>query len=306
MSFFGSLSNYTRPGPGVNKNTPPKKPFFRFFEVLSRKFTDLFKLNLLFAIPVAVVFTLVIGLNFMGITNIFLNFIPVIFLYPFISGLAFVTRNYVREEHAFIWGDYIEAIKDNLAKSLAHGFLSYVFFAVILMCINFYMASAQNGNHMAFLPIVVGFVLLIIGMCMQFYVPLMIVTFDLSLKDIYKNSIIFSFIAFPRNLCLILFCLIITVASFLMINTLSTAFIMLVIAVCILFSFTSYLINFVIYPIVEKQMIVPYYEKINKKAENNPEILNQQKFIYQDGILYKNYNYNGKDKIDDKNTSKKD
>ena len=53
-------------------------------------------------------------------------------------------------------------------------------------------------------------------------------------------------------------------------------------------------------------MIVPYYEKINKKAENNPEILNQQKFIYQDGILYKNYNYNGKDKIDDKNTSKKD
>lgn len=298
MSFFGSTSNYTRPGPGVNKNTPPKKPFFRFFEVLARKFTDLFKLNLLFFIPVVIVSAMMIGLDLAGVTSLFISSIPIILLYPFLAGLTLITRNYVREEHAFIFSDFIKAVKENLAKFLAHGILSYISVVIVWVCIDFYLQSVQNGNNGAFLPVIVGFMLLIVILFMQLYVPLMIVTFDLSLKDIYKNALIFSFTAFPRNICLLIYLFVVSMICFFMIASIGTAFIMIIIAACILFSFSSYLINFVIYPIIEQEMIVPYYERVNKEAEKNPEIKNNQKFFYEDGHLYRNYDY--EDKKEDK------
>ena len=50
--------NYNKPGPGVSKDAPVKKPFFRFWEVYFRKFFDLIKVNLLFAIPTAIILVL--------------------------------------------------------------------------------------------------------------------------------------------------------------------------------------------------------------------------------------------------------
>ena len=38
MALFG---DYTKAGPGVEKNAPQKKPFFRFIELYFRKFWKL-------------------------------------------------------------------------------------------------------------------------------------------------------------------------------------------------------------------------------------------------------------------------
>ena len=53
--------DFNKPGPGVNKDEPRKKGAARFFELLTRDFGDLIKLNLLFcvcAIPTVSVFLL--------------------------------------------------------------------------------------------------------------------------------------------------------------------------------------------------------------------------------------------------------
>ena len=45
MSIF--KNNYNKPGPGVPRDAPRKKGVPRFFEVLSRDFSNLVKLNLI-------------------------------------------------------------------------------------------------------------------------------------------------------------------------------------------------------------------------------------------------------------------
>ena len=93
--------NYNKPGPGVSKDAPVKKPFFRFWEVYFRKFFDLIKLNMLFAIPTAVTIVLVFAFGFFisGINQSlsFLGYLPFVLLSPFVAGLTFVCRNYARE-----------------------------------------------------------------------------------------------------------------------------------------------------------------------------------------------------------------
>ena len=58
MGFLGLFGNYDKPGPGVNKDEPPKAAPVRFFEILFRKFTKLVQLNLIFIIPTLVALAL--------------------------------------------------------------------------------------------------------------------------------------------------------------------------------------------------------------------------------------------------------
>ena len=47
---MGLFSNYSKPGPGVNKNEKPKKGLVLFFELLTRKFGSYITLNLVYLI----------------------------------------------------------------------------------------------------------------------------------------------------------------------------------------------------------------------------------------------------------------
>jgi uncharacterized membrane protein YesL len=47
MAGFFGFFDYSRPGPGVDVNAPPKKPFFRFWELYWRKFSRFILLNML-------------------------------------------------------------------------------------------------------------------------------------------------------------------------------------------------------------------------------------------------------------------
>ena len=44
------MFNYSKPGPGVDKDGPQKKRFFYFFELFGRKFWKLIELNLLYLV----------------------------------------------------------------------------------------------------------------------------------------------------------------------------------------------------------------------------------------------------------------
>ena len=186
--------NYNKPGPGVSKDAPVKKPFFRFWEVYFRKFFDLIKVNLLFAIPTAII--LVLSFMFgMFITSVnanlsFLGWLPMIFLSPFVAGLTFVCRNYAREEHAFILSDFWDAVKNNWKQSLANGIICYIFYVLMSISIPFY-SSQLSSNSLLYIPFVVCCIISFLFICAQFYIPVMIITFDLGLKQIYKNAFIF-------------------------------------------------------------------------------------------------------------------
>ena len=61
MGIFNS--NYSKPGPGVDKNAPPKKGLNLFYEIFFRKFWDIIKLNLLYALTLLPTFAILVILS---------------------------------------------------------------------------------------------------------------------------------------------------------------------------------------------------------------------------------------------------
>ena len=276
MAFFGLIGNYDKPGPGVSKDEPKKAAPVRFFEILWRKLSKLVQLNLIFMIPFAVVVALMVVIFFLPLPHFAFNTslfgpldlyaiyavpLPLILMAPFSAGMAYVTRNFAREEHAFVWSDFWEAVKNNWKASLLNGIIVYVAYVFLSFSVFFYSNQMQS-NWLYMVPFAVCAILFVLMLFAQFYIPLMIVTMDLKLRHIYRNAFIFAILGLPRNI------LITAVLVGMIVGTLFCpgAFlaIPLLLLVIIVFSLVSYLCSFAGYPMLDKYLIQPFY---NKEAE---------------------------------------
>lgn len=273
MALFGLIGNYDKPGPGVSKDEPKKAAPVRFFEILWRKLSKIVQLNLIFMIPFLVVVALMVGVfvlpvthfvfptNLLGALDLYVLYVvpaPLILLAPFTSGLAYVTRNFAREEHAFVWSDFWDAVKENWKASLLNGVFVYFAYVVLSFSIFFYSNQA-DGNWLFMVPLAVCCILAVMILFAQYYIPVMIVTFDLKLRHIYRNAFIFAILGLFRNLLitLILAAMIVAVL-FCPGNWLMIPMILLVLFV---FALISYLTSFVTYSIIDSYLIQPYYKK---------------------------------------------
>ena len=102
----------------------------------------------------------------------------------------------------------------------------------------------------------------------------MIVTFDLPLRKIYRNALIFSIAGLWRNLLLTAIFFLMLFLFYQALATILGTMILAVFLVVFCFSFVSYTISFLVYPLIEKLLIKPYYEqqaRQNQPVENETE-----------------------------------
>lgn len=293
MAFFGLFGNYDKPGPGVSKDEPQKAAPIRFFEILWRKLSKLVQLNLIFMIPFVVAVALMVGILFLPLPHFAFNTmlfgpldlyaiyaVPValILLSPFSAGMAYVTRNFAREEHAFVWSDFWEAVQKNWKPSLLNGIAVYVAYVFLSFSILFY-SNQINTNGLYILPFAVCVILFVLVLFSQYYVPVMIVTMDLKLRHIYRNALIFAILGLPRNI------LITAVIAAMVVGTLycpgGFLAIPLLLMIIIVFSFVSYLCSFAAYPMLDKYLIQPYYKKEAEAAEKKAAAAEGETFSFE-------------------------
>lgn len=229
MAGFFGFFDYTKEGKGVSKNEKKKKGLELFFTVLYRKFWKLVQVNLLY-----IIFC-----------------IPIITIGPATCAMTYILRNYAREEHAFILSDFLEHFKKNFKQGLIFGIIDFVIYYLIFFAFNFY----SKTDYLLFLKYFM-IVVFAIYTIMRFYIYPMIITFHLSLKQIFNNALIFSLAKFPYNLLIVLYCVIISFMFFYYyrLGIILTPF--------LLFSVLGLLINVFINPIIKEYMI-------DKQSENN-------------------------------------
>ena len=320
MSIFSRLTHYDRPGPGVDKDGPQKPRIVLFFEILFRKFFNFCKLNLLFLVPVVAVGAIIyLAMNLLlmvGVNNLFVALIPVVLIFPFVAGLTYVTRNYAREEHAFIFSDFKDCVKENWGKFLIHGIITYALFCLFYISITFYYANLST-NQFYYVPFCLCIFMALVTLFMQFYIPMMIVTFDLKLIQIYKNALIFAFVGALRNFMLLLiFAAMFVLSYLLLLISFQLIIVLILLWIFFAFAFISYLVNFTIYPLIEKLMIIPYYAKqedgekedsedSSEKPATSPALMESEEdleegdgepkqkkveYVYENGRLIRKYN----------------
>lgn len=267
MGFFG-FGNYDKPGPGVSKDEPPKAAPIRFFEIFFRKFSKLVQANLIFILPTIVVCILMIAIymapthfavNISGMFEIdgwatFIVPLPLILLSPFLAGLTFITRNFAREEHAFVWSDFWDAVKGNWKYFLLNGLICYGVFTLLSFAFLYYYSMAVS-NWIFYIPLWLCVVVAVVFLFAQYYLPIMFITFDLKFTHAYKNALIFTAAGFGRNILvtIILGAMLFALLNIPLLNITLLVYVLLL--VFIIFAFISFLISFAVYPVIDRYMI---------------------------------------------------
>lgn len=266
MAGFFGFFDYTKPGPGIDKDAPPKARFIVFFEVLGRKFWNLIKMNImynLFNLPAIIaafyathfIFQVQIIkedlLNeFMlrSFISAFLLCIPVIAVGPAQAGCTYILRNYSREEHAFLWWDFKDTALKNLKESVIICVLDFVFVLLFGYAINFWIRFEMDSviPNIASAFLILAF---IIFLMMHLYIYPMLITFKLSVRQIYKNALIFALAKFLPNLGILLLCFLILVATFIY------PVIGIILYIFFTVSFIGLIINFYTFPKLKKYII---------------------------------------------------
>lgn len=313
LGLFNFFSSYNKPGPGVEKDEPPKAAPIRFFEIYFRKFGKLLQANLIFVMPMIGV-ALLMGILYSLVPHLLLRFseggeaidlttnylvpLPLILIFPFIAGLTLITRNFSREEHAFIWSDFWDAVKANWKYFLLNGFLVYLVYFLMSFSMRYYFGRAAEET-LFYVPFGLCLILSLVFLIAQYYIPVMFITFDLKFGQVYKNALIFVLAGFGRNL--IVTAVLIVLALLIPFPTSPISMtVFLVLTLFWLFSFVSYLVNFAVYPVIDRYMIQPYQQKkrLEKTSSDNNEKLTvpftaaslpkkESEYVYRNGRLIK-------------------
>lgn len=226
-SFFNFGARYSKPGPGVSKSEPQKHRIFLFLELYFRKFWKLIQVNMLY----------------------FLFCIPIVTIGPATAAFTYIMRNYAREEHAFIWSDFIEQFKKNFKQSFIVSLIDIPVYG--LMIFNFWFYSQHLNDNILFgIAFGLFITIAVLYTFAKFYIYQLIVTFDLKLKDIYKDCFIMAIVGLLRN-----FLLFVVIALVVFLLYLFPIFVVFVPFLTL--SFLGFLINFTTYPLIKKLLIDP-------------------------------------------------
>ncbi len=145
--------------------------------------------------------SLVIGFPIM----LFFMAVPVITVGPVQAGLTYILKSYSYEIPNFFWYDFKAKAKENFKQSLIVSLINFAAIAFLLVDLYLYkqIASTLSG---AIMPIAYGviFILLIIVLMMAMYIYPMMVSYELSIKNIYKNAFLLSIGRFLPNLIILI------------------------------------------------------------------------------------------------------
>lgn len=266
---FGFLGN-TKVGPGVDKNRMEKKRLFRFFELYFRKFGRLMYINLLYtlfmlpSIGVAV-------LGFMFVPGS-LSFLGVVFgialMGPPTCGFTYLLRQLSLERPVFIWHDFIEYMKNNFKQSLLFSCLDAIVLTVVGISVHFSLLQFDQGAFQYILLILYVAVAIIV-LNMHYYIYLMMITLDLRIPQLIKNSLILTLAAIKTNLITTFFIFVLVIIPFLFIPL---DFLLAFVAIFTPLFYAS-LIGFIVvfnsFPHVKRLLVDPYYEAHPEARKNN-------------------------------------
>ncbi len=238
MRLFDSLFNFNKEGRGVSKNEPKKPAFVRFWSILARHFFDICKVSMLYV----------------------LFCIPIVTIGPATAAATYVLRNIAREEHTFIWMDFYDNFKRNFKQAFITGIFDLIASALFVLNLWFYLVGLANNEAPKYFYLMLGaaVAIFVFYFIAKMYVYPIIVTFDISVKNAYKNSFIFTGAKLLKNLLFFILKMLVPFALFILPILYAQDWLILytAIAFVVFFAgFTQYISVFCVWPNIQKYMI---------------------------------------------------
>ena len=274
--------NYESSGAGIAKNAPQKKPFFRFWELVGRKFWKLMEVNMLMTVtflPVVIAVMVFFGL---GATNTelalgIIGVLAVLFVLIFGPSIAAVTkilRYYTLEKPCFLLDTYFKTFKSSFRQAFPLGLIDLLVAASVIsgsyiypLFIRTINESGQGSTMFYYVMFVLTLSIAIVVLMMSFYAYLMIVSTELSFRNILKNSLALSIVALKKNLITLV--LAVLVMEIFVALTIYFPFVAIFVWFFVPTAYVAFMIVFNCYPVIQKYIINPYYAQ---RGELSPEM----------------------------------
>ncbi len=198
--------------------------------------------------------------TFLTIATVYISVVGIGFIIP---GITFLTRYFAKQRHVWIFSDFYEQIAANFKK----GFILFLFDTVLL-----YLSTVAFGlygelvstNKFMLIPLGFMSMCLIVYFMMHFYMYPIMVTFDLDLKYILKDSLLLTLAHLPWNLLITFIITSFTFALYVF-NIPITAIIMLVVGI----AFINFTVNYMVDPIIDKHLYIPAEVLAEKENTEN-------------------------------------
>ena len=192
MGGFLGFGNYEKPGKGVGKKEREKKRFFQFFDLFFRKLGRLVQLNLLYI----------------------LFCIPIVTIGPATAAMTKILREYTLERPVFLYSDFLDAFKENFKQGFVVSIFQGIVIVLIYSSVIYYISLTVKS---VWFLLVLGFIGLIglILLFASYYIYVMMVSVQLNVFQLIRNSVLFAFAGARTNILTLLFSTGILVVSFL-------------------------------------------------------------------------------------------
>ena len=178
-----------------------KMRFEILFDRYLSNFPRIMLTNLLFFVPLFAVMTVYYFLLKLSnpIVSVAAFVLLVTVLFPFYSGVVLVCRNIARgDEKIKVFSTFIKGIKENYKKFLIYGFLVSLISLFSYFSIFLY-SQMLSSSWLFYVAMFICILIVLAILFIFFYVPVMTVTFELSLRHILKNSFLMSFGEIKNN-----------------------------------------------------------------------------------------------------------
>ena len=303
------LYNPQKEGSGIYKDG--KKGFSNCLSILFSKVKELILSNLLyfaFLLPFVALSAIIAysvfpdtgvlkNINVQFTFQIMLLALPFAFSGPVTAGFTRIIRDIGREEHSFIWKDFISTVKRCFRKSIIVSIISYVFYMSA-----FFAFLVYWGSWVFF---AVALITTLYYSVMEKYMYLMTVSLDLSVLKMIKNSFFLILASFKKSMAALI-ANIISVALFisyiLFVAYMPTTIVFFILLLLFFqFSFPSLFSTYYCFNVIIEKVVDPYYEEINNsnaddsivdKTNNKNEkyvdennISEHSDYVYENGKL---------------------
>ena len=183
-------------------------------------------------------------------------------------GATYILRSMVRGEPVFLFSDYLYAVRRNLKQGFLLGLMDVI--AIFLLIFDFTYFMGLSGSFWLDFCYFAILALVVLYFLMRFYMYLLLVTFDMSIRKILKNALIFSVLGFKRNLMAVLGIALITAINVVLFALFSMTplgiAIPLILPLLYFLAVTAFTSAYAAYPIIDRYMIVPY-KHLNEEDE---------------------------------------
>ena len=117
---------------------------------------------------------------------------------PFTAGLSYVTRNWARDEHAFIWSDFKDAVKANWKHALGLSAITAVLPMLGYVGWTYYGEMANQQAFMLLPQMLVLMIVIIWSLAITYMHPLQ-VSYELKFSGLIRNGLLLAVARLPMS-----------------------------------------------------------------------------------------------------------